>query len=72
MTWESRNFGQSQNSGSASGLRDGDPGVDTEAAVLALAERLTGVGVTEKLLAEDEYQGESRRGTRQGVRERHH
>nr|WP_234333996.1 hypothetical protein [Streptomyces lavendulae] len=37
-----------------------------------MAERLTGVGVTEKLLAEDEYQGESRRGTRQGVRERHH
>ncbi|MFJ1805753.1 MULTISPECIES: DUF6461 domain-containing protein [unclassified Streptomyces] len=35
---------------------DQDPDVDTKAAVLALAERLTGVRVTEKLLAEAEYQ----------------
>ncbi|MFE2852019.1 DUF6461 domain-containing protein [Streptomyces lavendulae] len=55
--------------GLVSASRDGDPGVDSEAAVLALAERLKGVGVTEKLLAEAEYQGESRRGSRQGVRE---
>ncbi|MEV0415162.1 DUF6461 domain-containing protein [Streptomyces sp. NPDC050448] len=35
---------------------DEDHDVDTKAAVLALTERLTGVRVTEKLLAEAEYQ----------------
>jgi hypothetical protein len=35
---------------------DEDPDVDTKAAVLALTERLTGVRVTEELLAEAEYQ----------------
>ncbi|MEV8033309.1 DUF6461 domain-containing protein [Streptomyces sp. NPDC086182] len=35
---------------------DEDPDVDRKAAVLALAERLTGVRVTEELLAEAEYQ----------------
>ncbi|MEU6895899.1 DUF6461 domain-containing protein [Streptomyces sp. NPDC046557] len=35
---------------------DTDPSVDTKAAVMALAERLTGVRVTAQLLAESEYQ----------------
>ncbi|MEV6399433.1 DUF6461 domain-containing protein [Streptomyces sp. NPDC051907] len=35
---------------------DGDPGVDRKAAVIALAERLTGVQLTEELLAQAEYQ----------------
>ncbi|OIJ95657.1 DUF6461 domain-containing protein [Streptomyces colonosanans] len=35
---------------------DKNPDVDTKAAVFALAERLTGVRVTEELLAEAEYQ----------------
>lgn len=35
---------------------DEDPDVDTKAAVFALAERLTGVRVTEELLAQAEYQ----------------
>ncbi|MET9887407.1 DUF6461 domain-containing protein [Streptomyces sp. NPDC006430] len=37
-------------------MGDEDPDVDTKAAVFALAERLTGVRVTEELLAEAEYQ----------------
>ncbi|MFJ2652073.1 DUF6461 domain-containing protein [Streptomyces sp. NPDC087420] len=36
--------------------RDSDPNIDTKAAVFALTERLTGVQVTEELLAEAEYQ----------------